>query len=163
MKRLIIVRHAKSIQYGYDQDFERTLTDRGRNDAERISIEMVKAKIVPDLIIASPATRTTQTARIFADTCQYPAANIRYVKKMYSGMLAPTFIEMLQEIDDQYTTVMTVGHNPTVYYHLDSLLPGFSLDVPTCSTVVVEFDIDNWSELVARSGKMTHRWIPDLL
>lgn len=163
MKQIIIVRHAKSIQHGYDQDFERTLTDRGRNDAERISMEMAGAKIVPDLIIASPATRTTQTARIFADTCRYPAANIRYVKKMYSGMIAPTFMEMLQELDDRYTTVMTVGHNPTVYYYIDSLLPEFSLDVPTCSTVVIEFDIKKWSELTGHSGKMTHRWIPDLL
>jgi phosphohistidine phosphatase len=163
MKRIIIVRHAKSIQHGYDQDFERTLTDRGRDDAERISREMVRAKIVPDLIIASPAMRTTQTARIFADTCKYPATNIRYVKKMYSGMIAPSFIEMLQELEDQYTTVMTVGHNPTVYYYIDSLLPGFSLDVPTCSTVIIEFDIEKWSELTPNSGKMTHRWIPDLL
>jgi len=163
MKKIIIVRHAKSIHHGYDQDFERTLTDRGCDDAERISLEMVKAKIVPDLIIASPATRTTQTARIFAGTCKYPATSIRYVKKMYSGMIAPTFIEMLQELDDQYTTVMTVGHNPTVYYYIDSLLPEFSLDVPTCSTVVIEFDIEKWSELAGNSGKMTHRWIPDLL
>lgn len=163
MKKIIIVRHAKSVQHGYDQDYERTLTDRGQNDAERISLEMVKAQLVPDLIIASPAKRTTQTARIYATAFRYPAADIRYVKKMYSGMVAPTFIEMLQELEDRYTTVMAVGHNPTVYYYLESLLPEFSLDVPTCSTVVIEFEIDKWSELTGHSGKMTHRWIPDLL
>ena len=163
MKRVIIVRHAKTIHHGYDQDFDRTLTDRGKDDAERISHELLKIQLVPDLIISSPAVRTTQTTRIFADLFGYPAGNIRYEKKLYSGMQTTTFIQMLQELDDLHTTVMVVGHNPTVYYFIDYLLPGFSLDVPTCSTIVLEFDIDEWAKLKGHSGKMTHRWIPDLL
>jgi phosphohistidine phosphatase len=163
MKRVIIVRHAKTIQHGYDQDYDRTLTDRGRDDAERTSMEMVRSGILPDLILSSPAVRTTQTTRIFADASGYPTGNVRYEKKLYSGMLTTTFLKMLHEIDDSHTTVMVVGHNPTVYNYLDMLLPGFSLDVPTCSTIVIEFDIDLWSDLIPHSGRMTHRWIPDLL
>ena len=163
MKRIIMVRHAKSISYGYDQDFDRTLTEGGKEDAERISHELVKAKLHPDLIISSPAVRTTQTTRIFADLFGYPAGTVRYEKKLYSGMQTTTFTRMLQELDDQHTTVMVVGHNPTVYYFLDFLLPDFSLDVPTCSTIVMDFDIDQWSKLRDHSGKITHRWIPDLL
>lgn len=162
MKRVIIVRHAKTIQHGYDQDFDRTLTDRGRDDAERTSQEMVKSGILPDLILSSPAVRTTQTTRIFADTFGYPTGNVRYEKKLYSGMLTTTFLKMLQEIDDSHSTVMVVGHNPTVYNYLDMLLPGFSLDVPTCSTVVIEFDIDLWADLIPHSGLMSQRWIPYL-
>lgn len=163
MKRVIIVRHAKTIQYGYDQDYDRTLTDRGEDHAERISLELFKTGIRPDLIISSPAVRTTQTTKIFAKNLGYPTGSVRYDKKLYSGMLTTSFIRMLQEVDDQHTTVMVVGHNPTVYNYLDALLPNFSLDVPTCSTVVIEFDIDNWSELSDYSGKMVYRWIPDLL
>ena len=163
MKRVIIVRHAKTIQHGYDQDYDRTLTDRGRDDAERISLEMVRSGILPDLILSSPAVRTTQTTRIFADTFGYPTGNVRYEKKLYSGMLTTTFLKMLQEIDDSHSTVMVVGHNPTVYNYLDMLLPGFSLDVPTCSTVVIEFDIDLWADLIPHSGLMSQRWIPVLL
>jgi len=163
MKQLIIVRHAKTIQYGYDQDYDRTLTDRGEEHADRISHEMFQKGIKPDLIISSPAVRTTQTTKIFAKNLGYPTGNVRYVKKLYSGMLTTSFIQMLQELDDSHTTVMVVGHNPTVYNFLDVLLPNFSLDVPTCSTVVIEFDINSWPELSDYSGKMTHRWIPDLL
>ncbi len=163
MKRLIIVRHAKTVQHGYDQDFDRTLTDRGIENAEKISLELAKNGVLPDLIISSPAVRTTQTTRIYADTFGYPAGKVRYEKKLYSGMLTNSFSQMLQELDDQHTTVMIVGHNPTIYYFIDFLLPGFSLDVPTCSTVVIEFDISRWEELKERSGRMTHRWIPDLL
>jgi phosphohistidine phosphatase len=163
MKRLIIVRHAKTIQHGYDQDYDRTLTDRGEDNADRISIEMAKVAIIPDLIISSPAVRTTQTTKIYAKNFGYPTGNVRYEKKLYTGMQSGSFSRMLQELDDKHTTVMVVGHNPTVYYYMDYLLPDFSLDVPTCSTVVIDFDIDHWEDLTERSGKMTHRWIPDLL
>jgi phosphohistidine phosphatase len=163
MKSLILVRHAKTIQYGYDQDFDRTLTDRGEENAERISSEMVKIGLIPDLIISSPAVRTTQTTKIYAGNFGYPTGNVRYEKKLYSGMQTTSFLKMLHELDDRHTTVMVVGHNPTVYFYLELLLPDFSLNVPTCSTVVIDFNIDNWSELRERSGKITHRWIPDLL
>ncbi|MCK9414230.1 MAG: histidine phosphatase family protein [Prolixibacteraceae bacterium] len=163
MKSLVLVRHAKTIQYGYDQDFDRTLTERGENNADRISGEMVKIGITPDLIIASPAVRTMQTTKIYAGNFGYPAGNVRYEKKLYTGMQTTTFLQLLCELDDRHTTVMVVGHNPTIYFYLELLLPDFSLDVPTCSTIVIDFNIDNWSELRAHSGILAHRWIPDLL
>jgi len=163
MKRVIIIRHAKTIQHGYDQDFDRTLTERGEENADQISSEMVKIGITPDLIISSPSVRTTQTTKIYARNFGYPTVNVRYEKKLYSGMLTTVFLQLLRELDDRHTTVMVVGHNPTVYFYLELLLPDFSLNVPTCSTVIIDFDIDNWSELRERSGKMAHRWIPDLL
>ncbi len=163
MKSLILVRHAKTIQHGYDQDYDRTLTERGEENADQISSEMVKIGITPDLIISSPAVRTTQTTKIYAGNFGYPTGNVRYEKKLYSGMQTTIFLQLLRELDDRHTTVMVVGHNPTVYFYLELLLPNFSLNVPTCSTVVIEFDIDNWSKLKERSGKMAHRWIPDLL
>ena len=163
MKRVILVRHAKTIQYGYDQDYDRTLTERGEDDAERISMELVKARMIPDLILASPAVRTTQTTRIFAASFGYPIGNVRYEKKIYSGMQTTNFLRMLREVDDSHATVMVVGHNPTIYYFIDLLLPEFSLDVPTCSTIVVDFEIDRWIDLMEHTGKMVGRWIPDLL
>ena len=163
MKHVILVRHAKSISYGYDQDYDRTLTDRGVDNAERISMELVKAQTVPDLIISSPAVRATQTTRIYAKSFGYPAGNVRYEKKLYSGMPTTAFLQMLQEVDDSHTTVMVTGHNPTIYNYIEMLLPDFSLDVPTCSTIVVEFDIERWADLMEYTGKMIHRWIPDLL
>ena len=114
MKSLILVRHAKTIQYGYDQDFDRTLTERGEDNANRISSEMVKIGIVPDLIISSPAVRTTQTTKIYAGNFGYPIGNVRYEKKLYSGMQTTLFLKMLHELDDRHTTLMVLGHNPTV-------------------------------------------------
>ena len=162
MKRVILVRHAKSISHGYDQDFDRTLTERGEEDAQTISRELEKLTIHPDLIIASPAVRTTQTARIYAQTLNYTVNNILFEKKLYSGKSVENFLLMLQELEDEKETVMVFGHNPTVYYYIHYLMRDFTDDVPTCSTVAIDFDVERWSQLSAYEGEMAFRFIPDM-
>jgi phosphohistidine phosphatase len=162
MKHIILVRHAKSISYGYDQDFDRTLTERGEEDALTISRELKQLGIHPGVIIASPAVRTTQTARIFAETLEYPVKMIRFEKKLFSGKTSGNFLTMLQELEDEKETVIVVGHNPTVYYYMLYLMGDFYLDVPTCSTVGIDFDVDSWSKLHEGHGKMKYRLIPDM-
>lgn len=162
MKRVILVRHAKSVSHGYDQDFDRTLTDRGEEDAKTISLELQKLNIKPDLIIASPAVRTSQTAWIYADTFGYHKKSILFEKKLYSGKSPENFLSMLQELEDEKETVIVFGHNPTIYYYMHFLIREFNDDVPTCSTVGIEFDVNDWSKLQERHGKIAFRLIPDM-
>ena len=162
MKRIILVRHAKSISYGYDQDFDRTLTDRGEEDAQTISLELKKLDIHPDLIIASPAVRTSQTAWIYADALGYDKKMIRFEKKLFSGKTSENFLAMLQELEDEKETVIVFGHNPTIYYYMNYLMRHFTDDVPTCSTVGIDFDVDSWSKLRSGQGEMAFRFIPDM-
>lgn len=162
MKKVILVRHAKSVSHGYDQDFDRTLAERGEEDALTISIELQKMNIHPDLIIASPAVRTSQTAWIYADTLGYPKKMILFEKKLYSGKTTENFLKMLQELEDEKETVIVFGHNPTVYYYMHYLLRDFNDDVPTCSTVGIEFDVSSWRNLKDHLGKMAFRLIPDM-
>lgn len=162
MKRVILVRHAKSVSYGYDQDFDRTLTERGEEDALRISIELQKMNIRPDLVIASPAVRTTRTASIYARTLGYPREMILFIKKLYSGKTPENFLLMLRELEDEKETVLVFGHNPTVYYYMHFLMEHFNDDVPTCSTVGIDFEVDSWNKLSSHQGKMAFRFIPDM-
>lgn len=156
------MRHAKSVSHGYDQDYDRTLTDRGDEDAHTISLELQKLEIHPDLIIASPAVRTTQTARIYAETLGYPFKSILFEKKLYSGKTSENFLSMLQELEDEKETVIVFGHNPTIYYYMHFLMHHFNDEVPTCSTVGIDFEVDSWSKLKERDGKMVFRLIPDM-
>ena len=162
MKRVILVRHAKSISYGYDQDYDRTITDRGEEDAQTISQELKKLDIHPDLIIASPAVRTSQTAWIYADALGYDKKMIRFEKKLFSGKSPENFLAMLQELEDEKVTVIVFGHNPTVYYYMHFLMRNFNDDVPTCSTVGIDFQVDSWSKIRERQGEMAFRFIPDM-
>lgn len=162
MKRVILVRHAKSVSHGYDQDFDRILTDRGEDDAQMIAITLKEKNIKPDLIIASPAIRTSQTAWIFADTLGYSKKMILFEKKLYSGKTPENFLLMLKELEDEKGTVLVFGHNPTIYYYLHYLLREFHDDVPTCSTVGIDFEVDNWNKLREHHGKIAFRLIPDM-
>ena len=162
MKRVILVRHAKTISHGYDQDYDRTLTERGEEDAQTISLELHKMGIHPDLIIASPAVRTAQTARIYAETLGYPFKAILFEKKLYTGKTPENFLAMLQELEDEKETILIFGHNPTIYYYMHFLIHNFSDDVPTCSTVGIDFEVNSWSKLKEREGEMTFRFIPDM-
>ncbi len=162
MKRLILVRHAKTISHGYDQDFDRTLTERGEEDALKISLELRKMEINPDLLIASPAVRTSQTAGIYAKNLDYSASSILFKKKLYSGMTAENLLAMLQEMEDEKETIIVFGHNPTIYYYMHFLMNEFTRDVPTCATVGIDFDVDSWSKLREHGGKMAFMFIPDM-
>jgi phosphohistidine phosphatase len=162
MKRVILVRHAKSVSHGYDQDYDRTLSERGEEDALTISLELQKMNIKPDLIIASPAVRTSQTAWIFAATLEYPKKSILFEKKLYSGKSPENFLAMLRELEDEKETVMVFGHNPTVYYYMHFLIHEFNHDVPTCSTVGIDFEIDTWGSIREHQGIMSFRLIPDM-
>lgn len=162
MKRVILVRHAKSVSYGYDQDFDRPLAERGEENAQTISLELQKMNIHPDLVIASPAVRTSQTAWIYCDTLGYSKQSIRFEKKLYSGKTSENFLAMLQELEDEKDTVIVFGHNPTVYYYMNYLMCDFNDDVPTCSTVGIDYDVESWSKLREGQGKMAFRLIPDM-
>ena len=156
------MRHAKTISYGYDQDFDRTLTERGEEDARTISLELQKMNIHPDLIIASPAVRTTQTAKIFATNLDYPLASILYQKKLYIGKTSENFLAMLRELEDEKNTILVFGHNPTIYYYMHYLLHEFTKDVPTCTTVGIDFKVESWADLEPQQGDLAFMFTPDM-
>ena len=66
MKTLYLIRHAKSDRsIGELSDIDRPLNQRGYNDAHKMSLILKDKKIIPDLIISSPAIRALSTALIF--------------------------------------------------------------------------------------------------
>ena len=160
MKRVIIVRHAKSVPFGYDNDFYRDLTERGEDDATKISAKLRNLGVTPDLVIASPATRTMHTASIFCQNLEYDPIKIRQINEFYEGVTTQNFIEMLQALPESVQTVFVFGHNPTVYYLAYNLVKYFNSDMPTCSTVGLDFDTNSWKEVSARGGKITFQLVP---
>jgi len=160
MKRVIIVRHAKSVPYGYDDDFNRDLTERGIRDAEKISSHLAISGIMPDMVIASPATRALHTAAIFCENLGFEKSRIKKEKDFYENLTTQDFVEILQKLPERVNTIFVFGHNPTVYYLVYNLVKYFNGDMPTCSTVALDFDVEKWSEITARSGKLAFQLTP---
>jgi len=152
MKRLIIVRHAKAEQGGFDHDFKRELSDKGKNDAHKIASDLKEWKIIPDYILSSPATRALKTARIFAEELNFPKQMIIEKKGLYFDFTTSEFVDMLHEIPDEFKNVFVFGHNPFMYFMAENMCNGFTGDMPTCSTVVIDFSVNSWKETEARKG-----------
>ncbi len=160
MKRLIIVRHAKSVPYGYDNDFDRDLSTRGKNDAAIIGGELKKRNILPDIMVSSPAKRAIKTARIFAEQLEFDRKNIIENQDIYDGQTTSEFVDMIQQLPQSSSTVYVFGHNPGFYYFVDNLLSSFHNDMPTCSTVGIDFNVDEWKEIEARTGHLAFHLVP---
>ena len=160
MKRVIIVRHAKSVPFGYDNDFYRDLTERGEDDATKISTKLRSLGVTPDLVIASPATRTMHTASIFCQNLEYDPIKIRQINEFYEGVTTQGFIEILQDLPESVQTVLFFGHNPTVYYLVYNLVKYFNSDMPTCSTVALDFQVEKWHEVSARGAQVAFQITP---
>jgi phosphohistidine phosphatase len=163
MKRVIIVRHAKSVQYGYDQDFRRDLTDRGISDADAISRKLREMGIVAGRIFSSPATRAMHTASIFGANLGFQHSSIVQVEDFYDGASTQDYVGLLQQLPDEVQTVFIFGHNPSVYYLVNNLVKYFNGDMPTCSTVAIDFQVEKWAEIEARTGKLAFQLTPKSL
>ena len=73
MKRLILVRHAKSSWKDTSlADRDRPLNNRGNRDAPEMGRRIAAAGIRPSLIVSSPAVRAWTTAKVIAKELGYP-------------------------------------------------------------------------------------------
>jgi phosphohistidine phosphatase len=162
MKRLIIVRHAKAEQGGYDHDFMRQLSEKGRDDALSIALDLKRRNIFPDYIISSPAARALTTARIFAGELDFPEQNINEQKGLYFDFSTQDFVDMIHGVPDQCDTLFVFGHNPFIYFVAENMSHNFSGDMPTCSTVILDFNTTSWKKVEPRKGQLLLHLYPKL-
>lgn len=163
MKRVVIVRHAKAVPYGYEDDFNRDLRDRGVNDALLVCGELKKRAIKPCAIISSPAVRALKTARIFAENLEFDPRKIRKMEAIYEGLTTFEFIDIIKDLPEDLNTVFFFGHNPEFLFLTGNLLEHFSRHLPTCGTVGIDFEVDKWNQIEAHTGKEAFRLFPKML
>lgn len=148
MKKLIIIRHAKSSWDGFARDFDRTLEPRGIKDAQLMAQVTQKLITADYKIIASSAQRASHTAQIFASV--YGINSIDYLPELY------TFDERVLEqivrtIDNQYNHIILFGHNEAITNFVNKFGDVFIPNVATSGFTMLEFTSDNWQNI--SSGK----------
>ena len=163
MKRVVLVRHAKAVAYGYENDFHRDLRERGVIDAQLVSKELKSRGVFPDKIISSSALRALKTARIFAETFNFEETNIRKNDKIYEGVTITQFLEIIHTLPKEAKTVFFFGHNPDFHYFADKLLTRYTDEMPTCAAVVIEFDVNQWEAIEQKTGILAFRLVPKKL
>ncbi len=152
MKRLVIIRHAKTEQFGYERDFARELTDRGINDVAKIVEDLKEWKVSPDRIISSPAQRAIHTAQLFAKGFEYPVDKIIEVEGLYFDYTTKDFIKLVQSTDIHIDNLFVIGHNPFMHYVAQNMSVDYDGHMPTSSTVVLDFEVEDWADVEARTG-----------
>jgi len=145
MKRLLLLRHAKSSwKKKALADFERPLNKRGRRDAPRMGKLLRDENLLPEVIFASSAVRTLETARLLAEAGAF-AGELHSEDDLY---LAPAsqYIELLHSSGGAADSVLMIGHNPGMQT-LVSCLAGSQQTFPTAALAWFELPVDSWSEL----------------
>lgn len=159
MKRLILIRHAKSDWSNPNgSDHERTLNDRGRRSAQAIGDWLRAHSLIPDQILCSDAARTQETLELLA-LGDIPTTLTRDLYLAQPGFMARLLKKQTADC------VAMVAHNPGSAILADELLKdapdNSAFDrFPTCATLVIDFEVDTWRDLRMGSGKAAHFVVP---
>lgn len=148
MKKIFIIRHAKSDQSFFGNDFERPLNERGKADAPVMAKRLQDRKIKIDALISSPAKRARKTAELFAEGLKIPPDEIVFVSELYHAP-AEAFYTIISGIPDNLSTVALFSHNPGITTFVNSLDTTVKTDnMPTCAIYAVEVAIEKWADFI---------------
>jgi phosphohistidine phosphatase len=157
MKRLYVVRHAKSSWEGEAlSDFDRPLNERGKRDAPRMGKRLKEKQISPNLMLSSPAKRALSTCKRMAAALNYPETNIKTDRKLYHAD-GEEILEVIQTIDDKIDVVFIFGHNPGMTDFVNAMTNDqrkYIPNLPTCAVVGFLLEVDSWRKLEFGNARM---------
>ena len=149
-KELLILRHGKSDWNTDKTDFNRPLNKRGKQNAQRMGEWLDEQKLVPGLIISSPATRAITTAEIVCVARELSPHTIQTEKCIYEASLSD-LRKVLLHIPDSVQRLLLVGHNPGLESLVNYLAPNLTRAddgklMPTATLAYLQLD-PLWSSL----------------
>lgn len=157
MKKLIIVRHAKSSWEHDVIDHERPLNNRGIQDAKNVSKGLIDLDLNPDIILSSDAVRAKTTASIFLENLNFNNDSIYLNHDLYD-FSGQNLMKVIKNSKDSMNTLMIFGHNHAITAFVNTYGNEIIDNVPTSGVVILEFDIENWKNL--KPGKTTSFLFP---
>ncbi|HEY3430146.1 MAG TPA: histidine phosphatase family protein [Cyclobacteriaceae bacterium] len=154
MKKLYVIRHAKS---SWDSplldDFDRPLNERGERDAPRMAKRLKEKRIVPDLMLSSPANRALTTCIKIADVLQYQPEKIKTDETLYHAD-EDEILGVVKKLNDKHDEVIIFGHNPGLTDFINKMTDARIDNIPTCGVVACVFEVDSWKKISWGSGKV---------
>ena len=160
MKNLFLTRHAKS-SWGNPglADIDRPLNERGKKAAPFMGKLIVDKGEKPDLLISSPANRALSTAKAFGGALGLVENDIIIDRTIY-GAGAQQLLELVQDQDDLYKSIMLFGHNPTFTSFVNLLTGNNIMNVVTCGVIRIDFEFSSWTNIDFGSGRLVYYEYP---
>ena len=163
MKKIFVVRHAKSSWKTGQSDFDRPLNPRGLVDAPRMANLLKMKGVKPEILITSSAVRAKTTAAFFAEALNIPVEGQWETKELYHAAMLEV-LDLVCSVPDEYNTIMLFGHNPGFTYFVNEFWGENWIDnLPTCGIVEIEGDVDSWTMFTGETAKVVGHYFPKLI
>lgn len=165
MKRLILLRHAKSDWSDpLQSDQDRQLNKRGRETAAKLGLYFSTNRIQPDIALCSTAARTRETLTRIENTSRTPVTTT-FTNALY-GAAFNDILSLIHAQKAHHNTILIVAHNPGVQdtalkltSNSESVLYArIHEKVPTGSLIMLDFDVKCFGHISLKSGKL-HQFI----
>lgn len=161
LRRLVVLRHAKSAWPVGVSDHERPLAPRGRRDAPAAGRALAEADCLPDLALCSTAVRARQTWELASAQWGTPPP-VRHDPRMYAAEV-PELLDVVREAPDQVRTLLLIGHNPGLEElvldlagdALDDALDDVRTKFPTSAIAILAWHGDAWASLAPGTALLT--------
>ena len=151
IRRLVIMRHAKSAWDTDSPDHQRPLNNRGRRDAPRIAHALDRMGWLPEYVLSSDSRRTTETWDRMSKALDLDVP-VRFTHSLYLAGLANLRVEA-GAVPDDVVTLLALGHNPG-WEVAASRLAGTEIEMTTGNAVIIEFDGWPWAEVLQSRGRL---------
>ena len=127
-------------------DFERPLNRRGTSEAETMARRLSELGLIPELLIASSALRTQQTADIVARELGIAARQVRREEGLY--LAAPDdILKVIHATGPRVHHLMLIGHNPGISEAGRLFAPELGKhELATAAIYSLTFDARSWVE-----------------
>jgi phosphohistidine phosphatase len=147
IKTLILVRHSKAQNRESSvNDFERSITNEGKTDSEKMAGFLKKSGIRPEYIVTSSAARAFETAMIFEDVLKTGEKNILSTRKLYYCS-AKTILDQIYGLPGTLGCIMVVAHNPSISDLTRGLSSGKSFYMENTQVSVLQFEMEHWYQV----------------
>ncbi len=168
-RRLLLLRHAKSAWPDGVADHRRPLAGRGRKAAPAIGAFMARQELIPDLALVSTARRAQETWELVAEALPH-SVPVRDAVAIYE-VSARAMIDVIRKVEPSVEKLLLVGHNPGMA-ELALLLAGggdaealarLREKFPTAALAVMDFTVEQWSEIAPGTGRLVQFVTPRML
>lgn len=151
MKKLTLIRHAKSTwEYPID-DINRPITNNGIEKAIKVALNSAKEMPGNALVWSSTAIRASQTAKLFLEHWKLSVKmQLDFKKELYT-FDSNVLERIIKSCPNDYENLILFGHNSAITDFVNKFGDIFIDNVPTAGFVSIIFDIDQWNEL--KKGK----------
>lgn len=163
MKELIVVRHAKSSwEHAGLADHERPLLEKGKKRTRKVISYMQEQGVKPDFVMTSSALRARETAQYIANGLGVDKGFVKVDPALYHAN-AEQLLAQFDDLSDNFTTVLMVGHNPALTNFVNFFLVPPIDWLPTSGVVALQFDTDKWDEIRTAPRKVRFVVFPKLV